>query len=126
MNEAVKHTGTSTLDTAKLTIAIVLVLAGIVAFYALTAQPAYVRWLAMAGGIVLAAVVFATSGYGRDLWQFTLDSRIELRKVFWPSRDETLKVTGIVFAFVVIASLFFWVVDLVLAWATRLLTGQGG
>lgn len=126
MNEAVKQTGTSALDTAKLTAAIVLVLAGIVAFYALTAQPAYVRWLAMAGGIVLAAVVFATSGYGRDLWQFTLDSKIELRKVFWPSRDETLKVTGIVFAFIVIASLFFWVVDLVLAWATRLLTGQGG
>ena len=33
---------------------------------------------------------------------------------------------GIVFLFIAVASLFFWVIDLVLAWATRLLTGQGG
>jgi len=25
-----------------------------------------------------------------------------------------------------VAGLFFWVLDLVLAWATRILTGQGG
>ncbi|MBV6425397.1 MAG: Protein translocase subunit SecE [Steroidobacteraceae bacterium] len=126
MNEAVKQTGTSPLDTAKLTAAVVLVLGGIVAFYLLAAQPAYVRWLAMAGGIVLAAIVIATSGYGRELKQFSLDARVELRKVFWPTREETLKVTGIVFLFIAVASLFFWVIDLVLAWATRLLTGQGG
>jgi preprotein translocase subunit SecE len=126
MNEAVKQSGTSALDTAKLVAAIVLVLAGIVAWYALAAQPAYMRWLSLAGGIVLAIVIYATSGQGRDLWQFVLDSRIELRKVFWPNRDETLKVTGIVFVFITIASLFFWVIDIALAWATRALTGQGG
>ncbi len=126
MNEAVKQTGTSTLDTAKLVAAIVLVFAGIAAFYALAAQPAYVRWLSMAGGVVIAAIVFATSAYARELLQFERDSRVELRKVFWPSRDETLKVTGIVFVFIAVASLFFWVLDLVLAWATRALTGQGG
>ncbi len=126
MNEAVRQTGSSALDTAKLVVAIVLVIAGVAAWYALTAQPAYVRWLSMAGGIVLAAVVFATSAHGRDLWQFALDSRVELRKVFWPTREETLKVTGIVFAFIAVASVFFWVLDLALAWATRALTGQGG
>jgi len=126
MNEAVKQSGTSTLDTAKLVAAIALVVAGIVAWYALTAQPAYLRWLSLAGGIVLGVAIYATSGQGRELWQFVLDSRIELRKVFWPNREETLKVTGIVFVFITIASLFFWVIDIVLAWATRALTGQGG
>lgn len=126
MNEAVKQSGAGTLDTAKLVTSVTLVLAGIVAFYALAAQPAYQRWLAMGGGVVLAAIVFATSTQGRELWQFTLDSRIELRKVFWPTREETLKVTGVVFVFVAVASLFFWVLDIVLAWLTRALTGQGG
>ncbi|MBX3694187.1 MAG: preprotein translocase subunit SecE [Steroidobacteraceae bacterium] len=125
MNEAVKQSGAGTLDTAKLVTSVTLVLAGIVAFYALAAQPAYQRWLAMGGGVVLAAIVFATSTQGRELWQFTLDSRIELRKVFWPTREETLKVTGVVFVFVAVASLFFWVLDIVLAWLTRALTGQG-
>jgi preprotein translocase subunit SecE len=54
-----------------------------------------------------------------------LDSRIELRKVVWPTRNETGMTTLVVFGFVIIAGLFFWVLDLVLAWATKTLSGQG-
>jgi preprotein translocase subunit SecE len=71
-------------------------------------------------------VVFASSRQGRGFWQFMLDSRIELRKIVWPSRQETGTTTLVVFAFVIIAGVFFWLLDLGLAWATRLLTGQGG
>jgi preprotein translocase subunit SecE len=49
-----------------------------------------------------------------------------LRKVVWPERSETYRVTAIVFGFVIFAGLFFWVLDLFLSWATRYLTGQGG
>jgi preprotein translocase subunit SecE len=52
-------------------------------------------------------------------------ARIELRKVVWPTRDDAGKTTLVVFAFVAVAGLFFWVLDLVLAWATKYLTGQG-
>jgi len=62
----------------------------------------------------------------RRLWQFMLDSRIELRKIVWPSRQETGMTTLVVFVFVTVAGVFFWLVDLVLAWATRALSGQGG
>ncbi len=44
----------------------------------------------------------------------------------WPSRQETLQTTAVVLGFIAIAGLFFWILDLLLAWATRLLTGQGG
>jgi preprotein translocase subunit SecE len=54
-----------------------------------------------------------------------MDSRIELRKVVWPSRQETMQTTIMVFVFIAIAGLFFWLLDFVLAWATKLLTGQG-
>jgi preprotein translocase subunit SecE len=46
--------------------------------------------------------------------------------VFWPTRDETFKTTLIVLVFVAIASTFFWVLDLLLAWATRFFTGHSG
>ena len=113
-------------DTAKFIAAIVLVVGGIVAFYALKSRPeAWASWLAMFGGFVLGILVFAFSQYGRNFWQFFLESRIELRKVFWPSRQETFTTTMVVLVFVVIASTFFWILDLLLAYATKFFTGTG-
>ena len=69
--------------------------------------------------------MFAFSQYGRNFWQFVLESRVELRKVFWPTRQETFTTTMVVLVFVVIASMFFWVLDLLLASVTKFFTGQG-
>ena len=77
------------------------------------------------GGILLGVLVFAFSSNGRGFWQFFLESRVELRKVFWPNRQETFTTTLVVLVFVVIASLFFWVLDLTLASVTKFFTGQG-
>jgi preprotein translocase subunit SecE len=113
-------------DTAKLIAAIILVVGGIVAFYVLKSRPeAWASWVALIGGFVLGAVVFALSQYGRNFWQFVLESRIELRKVFWPTRQETFTTTMVVLVFVVIASIFFWLLDLGLASVTKFFTGTG-
>ena len=128
MNDEAKQPGAvpATADTAKLIAAIVLVLGGIVAYYVLQTRPeAWMPWAALAGGIVLGVLVFAISQYGRSLWQFVLESRVELRKVFWPTRNETLQTTLVVLVFVVVASFFFWVLDLGLASVTKFFTGQG-
>ena len=112
-------------DTAQLIAAIVLAMGGIVAYYLLKSRPeAWASWAAMFGGILLGALVFAFSGYGTRFWRFVLESRVELRKVFWPSRQETLTTTMVVLVFVVIASTFFWLLDLLLASVTRFFTGQ--
>ena len=124
--EDTKVQGSDASDTAKLVVAIVLVMAGIVGYYLLSDQAAWMRWLAVAAGIVVAAVVLATSRYGADFRQFVLDSRVELRKIVWPNRNETGMTTLVVFVFLLIAGVFFWGLDLALAWATRALTGQGG
>jgi preprotein translocase subunit SecE len=113
-------------DTIKLTAAILLVIAGLAGFYVLQARADWQRWGVVAAGIVLAIAVFATSARGKALWQFALDSRMELRKVVWPTRQETGMTTAVVFGFVIIVGLFFYGLDLFLSWATRLLTGQGG
>lgn len=125
-HEVIKDAEPTGADTAKVIVAVVLILAGIAGYYVLDGQPAWMRWLSVVGGLVLGAIAFAWSKHGSDLWQFMLDSRVELRKIVWPTRQETGMTTLVVFGFVVVAGLFFWVLDLVLAWATRALTGQGG
>jgi preprotein translocase subunit SecE len=125
-HDIVKDTSATGSDKAKLAVAVILVLAGIAGYYVLEGQPAYLRWLSVVAGLALGAAVFAWSQYGSDLVRFFVDSRVELRKIVWPSRNETGMTTLVVFVFVTVSGLFFWVLDLVLAWATRALTGQGG
>ena len=107
-------------------VAIALLVAGVAAFYLLDTRPDWQRWGSTGLGVIAAAAVFALSPTGRRFWQFILDSRVELRKVVWPSRQETLQTTAVVFGFIAIAGLFFWLLDVLLAWAMRMLSGQGG
>ena len=125
MTDEIKVPGVGAADKAKAIVATLLVIGGIVGFYALTVLPAWQRWLIVVGSLLLAAGALAWSAYGRGLWQFALDSRVELRKIVWPNREETLRTTAIVFAFVAVAGMFFWLVDLALAAATKFLSGQG-
>jgi preprotein translocase subunit SecE len=115
-----------TADRVKLVVAILLVIGGVAGYYVLGTQAAWLRWLAVAAGIVLAAGVIAASRYGTALKQFMADSRVELRKIVWPNRQETGMTTLVVMVFLLVAGIFFWGLDLALAWATRALTGQGG
>jgi len=127
MNDEAKQTSTepAAADTAQLIAAIVLALGGIVAYYVLKTRPeAWASWAALAGGILLGVLVFALSLYGRNFWTFVLESRVELRKVFWPSRQETFTTTLVVLGFVLVASIFFWLLDLSLASVTKFFTGQ--
>ena len=94
--------------------------------YVLASQATWIRWLPVIAGLVLAAVVVALSRYGSEFRRFLELARIELRKVVWPTRQETLQTTLVVFGFVIIAGIFFWLLDLALAWATKALTGTGG
>src|SRR5690348_16844615 len=126
MTDDIKVEAPGTADKAKLTVAALIVTAGVVGYYLLAAQPTWLRWISVVVSLVLAGLVAAFSRYGAEFRRFVELSRIELRKIVWPSRQETLQTTLVVFGFVVIAGLFFWLLDLVLAWATKALTGTGG
>ncbi|HEU4592931.1 MAG TPA: preprotein translocase subunit SecE [Steroidobacteraceae bacterium] len=129
MNDEAKQTSAAPAasDTAQLVAAIVLAIGGVVAFYVLKSRPeVWASWVGLFGGLVLGVLVFAFSQYGRNFWQFVLESRVELRKVFWPSRNETFMTTLVVLGFVLIASVFFWLLDLTLASLTKFFTGQSG
>ena len=125
MTEDIKAQDGGSANTVKLVIAILFVIAGVAGVYLLGGQPAWLRWSAVVAGLVLGGVVIAFSQYGSDLKQFIALSRIELRKIVWPSRQETGMTTLVVLGFVLVAGLFFWGLDVVLAWATQALTKQG-
>jgi preprotein translocase subunit SecE len=126
MTDEIKAPDAGTADNVKLAAAIVIVVAGVAGYYLLASQPTWMRWLPVIGSLALAAVVVAFSRYGTEFRRFVELARIELRKIVWPTRQETLQTTLVVFGFVIIAGLFFWLLDLVLAWATKALTGTGG
>jgi preprotein translocase subunit SecE len=63
------------------------------------------RGLAVAAGLVAGTLVFLTSAKGREVREFLSESRFELRKVVWPTRQETTRMTWVVIAVVVILSL---------------------
>ena len=124
MTEQVQE-ASSGLDVAKLGGAVAIVIAGLVGFYFLSEQPIWVRWLIVLAALAMGAVVALQSAQGKTLWQFIQSSRVELRKVVWPTQQETLQVTLLVFVVVIILGLFFWALDWALGSLTQWLTGQG-
>jgi preprotein translocase subunit SecE len=126
MSEQVDQGGSSALDTAKLLLAVITVIGGIAGYYWFAELPTAVRILMVLGGVAFGAAFLFWSAQGQAVWQFVQGSRVELRKMVWPTRQETLQTTLVVAVFVLLLGVFFWLVDMVLAWATRTLTGQGG
>jgi len=110
---------------ALIALAVVLIVGGLAAYYVLTAQPVWARWLALVVGLALGAGALSLSAPGRQFWEFVMGSRVELRKMVWASKEDAWKMTGFVFFAVVVLGLFFWFVDVLLGWGTRKLLGGG-
>ena len=116
MSSAQIETVFSTADKAKIGAALVLVVAAVVAFYALSAQGGLVQWAALLGCLLLAVVVFFSSMHGRQLVGFGRDAWREVQKVVWPARKEAMLMTAYVFGFVFLMALFLWVTDKTIEW----------
>ena len=104
-------------DKAKLAVAGVLVIAAVVVFYALGKQDLWLRVLALIVLLTAAVATFFTSEAGKELIAYGRDSSREVRKVVWPTRKEAMQMTGYVFAFVFVMALFLWLTDKTLEWA---------
>ena len=113
------------MDTIKLLAVVVLLVAGVYGFYAFAEQPLWVRLAGLLTIVGAAVFVALQTAVGRTVWQFAVDSRTEVRKVVWPSRQETLQTLLIITIAVLLTALFMWLVDSVLFGIVRYLTGQG-
>ncbi|TAN71732.1 MAG: preprotein translocase subunit SecE [Methylobacter sp.] len=116
----------SVFDVVKQVFSVIFVVAGVAAFYYFSEVLLLYRVLGLVVvGLVVVGMVL-TTGMGRNVWAFVLESKQEVRKVVWPTREETVRTTLLVFAMVFVVGLILWLLDMFLFWGVRLLTGQGG
>ena len=121
------HTETSqsgVLDILKLLAAAGALLGGLYGYYFYENDVALpLRVLMVLGGTAAGIAIAMTSAQGQRLWHFIQGSRVEIRKVVWPTRTETTQTAIAVFIFTLILALFFWALDSGLLWLTRRLVG---
>ncbi|MDQ2137141.1 preprotein translocase subunit SecE [Alcaligenaceae bacterium A4P071] len=116
MSNTSVETVTSTADKLKLALAVLVIIAGIVAFSMLSSQPMAARVGVFIGSLIVAALLAWISEPGRRTLSFGQESYNEVKRVSWPTRKETTQMTGIVFAFVAVMGLFMWVLDKGIEW----------
>ena len=61
-----------------------------------------------------------------DPAKFVREVRVEMARVTWPSRKETMVTTGLVFSMVALAAMFFFFFDQIIGIGIRSLFGMGG
>jgi len=110
------ETVTTSADKAKLGLALIAVLAGVIGFYLLAGQTTLVRAAALVGGLLVAIAAAWTSALGQSFIGFARESVRETKKVVWPSRKEAMQITAYVFGFVVVMAVFLWLTDKTLEW----------
>jgi preprotein translocase subunit SecE len=113
-------------DTALLILAIIAILGGIAAFYWFDELALALRIGMVVAGIAAGAGLIWLSAYGQEFVLFAQAARVELRKVVWPTQQETRNTTLVVFVFAAAMGFFFFLLDWVLTWMTRFLGGTPG
>ena len=111
------------MDTVKLLAAVGLLVVGIGFFYFFEEYALLARVLGLLVIAGLAVAVALQSASGRAVWDFAVTSRTEVRKVVWPTRQETIQTTLIVFAMVLVIGIVLWLFDMMLMAIVRSVTG---
>ncbi|MDX1902028.1 MAG: preprotein translocase subunit SecE [Gammaproteobacteria bacterium] len=113
-------------ERVKWVLVIGLLLAGAVIDYYYNVHSLLFRLLGWALLLLLTSGIFFTTTQGKAFIEFVRESQVELRKVFWPTRQETLQITFFVAMMVLVLALVLWGMDSILVWLLGWLTGQRG
>ena len=126
MNSRVEQSGSASAgDIVKYALAVALLVGGVFAFYWFDGQwPSVARVGAVVAGVIAGIAVFMTSAKGRETREFLVESRFELRKVVWPTRQEAMRMTWVVVIVVIIIALLLAGFDTVIQWLVKLFLGQ--
>ena len=114
------------LDSFKIVVALLVVISATVGFYLYPEQSTLLRVVGLLAAIGISVGILYTTEKGKQLWSFIREAQIEVRKVVWPTRQETVQTTLMVIFMVVIIAIFLWLLDLFLGWSIGLILGRGG
>ena len=112
----------STLDTLKMATAVAILLMSIFSFYYFPELSVLIRVLVVLFSVVMSLLIFFKTQRGLIFWEFLQGSRVEMRKVVWPTKQETIQTTLTVFVFVLVLGIFFWLLDFLLLYITTSIT----
>ncbi len=126
---------TSILDFIKLGVAVVLLGFAIGQFYYFGAHPliyggtahqvpAAIRLVVLLVALALSVLAARFTALGADSWRYLMSARGEVQRMVWPGRQQTIQATIAVIVLVVALGVFMWLIDLILQFALRGLTGQ--
>lgn len=124
--KALEDPNSKNLDLLKWLVVFLLLIAGLIANYHYNSQPWPLRLLGWLFLLAIEIGIASLTSQGKNALEFMKESRMELRKVFWPTRQEVIQTTLIVAAFVIILAILLWGVDSFLMWLIGWLTGQRG
>jgi len=111
-------------DIVKLVIAAAVIIGGLYSYYYYEFELALpFRVLIVLGSTGIGIAIAMMSSQGQRLWHFIQGSRVEIRKVVWPTKQETTQTAIAVFVFTLVMMVFFWLLDSGLLWLTRQLVG---
>ena len=110
-------------DTVKWLVVVALVAVGVVGNQYFSAEPILYRVLALLVLAVLAVIVSLQTAKGHSFFVLLKEARTEIRKVVWPTRQETTQTTLIVVAVVLVMGLLLWGLDSLLGWLVSLVVG---
>ena len=126
MNAQTETSESGVLDIIKLLISAVVLVGGLYSYYYYVEVSLPLRVLMVLGGLALGIGIALTSAQGLRLRAFVQGARVEIRKVVWPTKQETTQTAIAVFVFTMIMALFFWALDSLLLYITRSMVGSAG
>ncbi|APQ12207.1 preprotein translocase subunit SecE [Pseudomonas oryzihabitans] len=113
----------SRFDALKWLVVVVLVVIGVVANHYFAAQSILYRVIGLLVLAAIAAFIALQTVKGQAFFGLLKDARTEIRKVVWPTRQETTQTTLIVVAVVLVMALLLWGLDSLLGWLVSTIVG---
>ena len=106
-----------------LMLSIVVLITGMILFYYYSDVRLFYRVVGMISVVIFSAFIAYQSDFGKLVYSYVTDSKVELKKVSWPTKQETTQTTlGVIFV-VIIVGILLWLFDMLLGWAIGTLYG---